>query len=213
MADSIRDEVIIALVDLSGSMAGPAISKINVQLAELLSELQSMQDLANNSIRLGILGFQETASWVIRPEQVKQITNLPQFKPVYGADMLGARSSYAGMLAELNKCMTERFLCETRALNSVHVLLFTDGCPTDRKDVLDKAMEDLKKNPVFSNSHTKRYVIEERTEGIRFRNKEDYMKAFAGDDLNVISADDFSALLGNITGELEGIKKMKSVFD
>ena len=77
---TIRDDVIIVLVDLSGSMAGTALSMVGVHISELLSELQSIQDNANNSIRLGILGFHETAFWMMGPKQVNQILDLPQFR-------------------------------------------------------------------------------------------------------------------------------------
>lgn len=216
---TIRDDVIIVLVDLSGSMAGTALSMVGVHISELLSELQSIQDNANNSIRLGILGFHETAFWMMGPKQVNQILDLPQFRPAYGDDQLGKKSNYAEMFKKLNECMTERFLCETRALNSVHLLLFTDSVPTDSRAVFMETLRNIKKNPVFSNSRTKRYIVRERTREIRFSGMEDYLdmevclKRFTSNEQNIVSSEEFPALLGNIVGELGTIEKIDSVFN
>lgn len=219
MSDNIRDEVIIALVDLSGSMTGRASSAIGYQLFELLSALRDKQEDANNSIRLGILAFHETAYWIIKPTQVNQIQNLPELNPVPGNDGLGRKSNYAEMLKELNNCMTERFLCETRALHDLHLLLFTDGCPTDKSTDFIKAMELIRKNPIFSNTHTKRYIVKENKKEIHFSGMEnhvdmtDYLKIFASNEQNIVSADDFSTLQGDIINELVGKEKLESVFD
>ena len=55
------DTLILALADLSGSMTGEPISKMNVQLTELLSELQMMQDHAEGTIYFCLAGFMKGA--------------------------------------------------------------------------------------------------------------------------------------------------------
>ena len=62
MSKEILDEVVLVVADLSGSMAGQPVSRMNVQISELLSELKTTQKLAVNSIRLGVLGFHEKSS-------------------------------------------------------------------------------------------------------------------------------------------------------
>lgn len=213
MSNAIRDEVIIVIADISGSMEGAAIAKINVQLLEMLSELQSRQEISENSIRLGIMGFHEQTVWFVNPTIVSDINVLPQLTPVRGRDDLGTKSNFSQMLTDLNKHMTTEFLCNRRKLNSVHLLFFTDGCPTDRIENLNASFQKLKKNAVFSDVHTKRYVVQERSEGVKLHDRDDFIEMLAGKKENVVTADEFSVLWMDIVNELAGTQGLNSVFD
>lgn len=214
MNGKILDEVVLALVDLSGSMTGQSFSRVKVQISELFSELRTAQTAAVNSIRFGLLGFHEKKQWLRLPEEVNQIGSFPALALGVREDGLGARSNYSIMLNELNSCMNRRFLCKDRDLNSVHVILFTDGYPTDKQETLKNSLESLKKNSVFSNERCRRYVIrEKKTAADQYdRYLAEFWYEFVQSGENVIDADRFSEILGRIRGELTGGVEEENVF-
>lgn len=206
MSEEILDEVVLVVVDLSGSMGGQPISRMNVQISELLSELKTTQTMAANSIRFGVLGFHEKKQWLIPPAGVDELDHPPMLQIGKRSDGFFARSNYSIMLAELNRCMNWDFLCGNRSLNSVHVILFSDGLPTDSGQSLKHAVASLKKNAVFSNKRCRRYVIQERECKGRGNWQRDFWIDFVNVQENIIQAEQFSELLGDICGELSGIK-------
>lgn len=214
MSDTIRDEVILILADLSGSMAGASVSKINVQLSELLSELKDAQKRAKNSIRIGIMGFHDTPSWILKPADVEPLHGLPALSIPYDGYGLGHKSDYSRMLLELDKSLKNtNFLCVDRKLNALHILLLTDGCATDKQPALEQAIKQLENNHVFVHEKTKRYVISEEIRKNRMMQGENILKAFAGVEDHIISYDAFSLLLSTISNELTGTIQKSSVFD
>ncbi|HIR12945.1 MAG TPA: VWA domain-containing protein [Candidatus Choladousia intestinavium] len=206
MNGEILDEVVLVVADLSGSMAGQPVSRMNVQISELLSELKTTQTMAANSIRFGLLGFHEKKQWLILPAGVDELDHLPMLQIGKRSDGFFARSNYSIMLAELNRCMNRDFLCGNRSLNTVHVLLFSDGFPTDSWQSLKNASASLKKNTVFSNERCRRYVIQEREYKGQGNYRGDFWTDFVNSKENIIQAEQFSELLGDICGELSGIK-------
>ena len=214
MNGKILDEVVLALVDLSGSMAGQSFSKVKVQISELFSELRTARAAAVNSIRFGLLGFHESQQWISPPEEVDQIDSLPMLAIGTRQDGLGARSNYSIMFHELDRCMNRHFLCRGRDLNSVHIILFTDGYPTDDQAVLKNSLEALKKNPVFSNERCRRYVIREKKTAVGQYDRylAEFWYGFVPFVENVVDADRFSEMLGRIRGELTGGVEEENVF-
>ena len=212
MSKEILDEVVLVVADLSGSMAGQPVSRMNVQISELLSELKTTQTMAANSIRFGLLGFHEKKQWLILPAGVDELDHLPMLQIGKRSDGFFARSNYSIMLAELNRCMNRDFLCGNRSLNTVHVLLFSDGFPTDSQQSLKNAAASLKKNAVFSNDRCRRYVIQEREGKSLGLYRRDFWTSFVNSEANIVCAEQFSELLGDLCGELSGIKDEDNVF-
>ena len=200
------DEVVLAIIDLSGSMVGQSIATAQAQVQELLWELKATQTSTANVIRFGLMGFADAAGWILRPKNVDEINDLPvlQIKPDESGLYPG--TSYSAMLTELERSLNPAFLCDQYPINSLHVILFSDCFSTDGEQALRGAMERLKGNAVFADRRCRCYVI--RDELDRDKGRLDYrtwlVQAFTRAREHVTDAAGFSDLISRISAELTG---------
>ena len=200
------DEVVLAIVDLSGSMAGQSIATAQAQIQELLWELKSTQASTSEVIRFGLMGFEAGAEWILRPTDVDEINDLPTLRIKRDGNGFFPRTNFCAMLLELERSLNPRFLCDQQPIRGLHVILFSDGFSTDREQELRDTMERVQKNQVFSDRRCRRYVV--RDELDQAKRELSYrawlVEAFTGAEENVTNAAGFSALISQISAKLTG---------
>lgn len=200
------DEVVLAIVDLSGSMAGQSIATAQAQIQELLWEMKSTQASTSNVIRFGLMGFESGARWIMKPTNVDEINDLPTLRIKMDQNGFFPRTNFSAMLMELERGMNPGFLCDQEPIRSLHVILFSDGFSTDQEQELRDTMERLQKNKVFSDRRCRRYVIRDELDWAKreLSYRTWLVEAFAGAKENVTNAAGFSALISQISVELTG---------
>ena len=171
------DTLILALADLSGSMTGEPISKMNVQLTELLSELQMMQDHAEGTIYFCLAGFHEKVQSFVEPTPVCRLNGVPHLQVARREDGYFARTRLGLLLGTLGS-----FLIQTGRefeAEKTYILLFSDGFPTDAEQTLRNCMEEMRK---YSDAfyRCRRYVIREKERRVPLNARKNFWKEFAG---------------------------------
>lgn len=201
-----RDHVVLAVVDLSGSMAGQSVSTAQIQIQELFSALKSTQDHSSGLIRFGLMGFHERTQWLIKPEDIDKINDLPILQITPTPSGLYPKTNCIAMLQELNRSLTPQFLCGRSLLKSLNIILISDGFPTDRTEKLRATMSNLRNNEVFSDSHCRRFVIRDEfdVKKARVNYGRWFLEEFVGNTDNMVSAEGFSALTSRISADLIG---------
>lgn len=203
----IQSDGIIPIIDCSGSMAGQAISIVNTQLRELLSQLKSL------------IGFREGDIWfhsMLAKEKVyvsshgvnsvQKIISLRDVVIQPGKDGLYPRCDYARVFRAVNEVISgldsERNRGKTKTLTFI---LFTDGNMI-LNDSAAKAFAVLNSNPRFSDpNYCKRYVVCADADSRSSRMPDDrLLRAFAGSSDHYVSSRDFSRVLSDISSSLLG---------
>lgn len=193
------DTLILALADLSGSMTGEPISKMNVQLTELLSELQMMQDHAEGTIYFCLEGFHEKVQSLVEPTPVCRLNGVPHLQVARREDGYFARTRLGLLLGTLGS-----FLIQTGRefeAEKTYILLFSDGFPTDAEQTLRNCMEEMRK---YSDAfyRCRRYVIREKERRVPLNARKNFWKEFAGAEEKVFQAQCFSEMTAQLYTEL-----------
>lgn len=198
-----RQHLVLAVVDCSGSMSGQAAAITGVQLHDLLNELQSGEN--TEGIRFGVLGYQSDAFWMLSPMPVAEIEDLPviQIRPDrQGFFPVGSLSAAWNMLADLLQSST---LFPAGTDGMLHIVLFTDGFPTELMSALRSSLDLFCASAPVANGCCNRYLIQEpsrlRKDKMRFR--EAPLLHFLGDKRHLIPADGFAAWLNGFAAELK----------
>ncbi len=192
-ADQIRSTVadhrqilnLIFVIDVSGSMRGQRIAMVNNAMENIIKELRKRDEL-QAVIKLSILEFSETASWMTaQPMPVQHyVFNQIEAKPWltnYGP-AFQALNEKLSRKAFMNPAMGEYF--------APLILFVTDGEPTD-VDTFPQALAALNNNGWFRKSSKYAIAVGEEARS------EDVIRVltmFAGAQENVRYADEGEAL-------------------
>lgn len=208
------DDVVLIILDHSGSMQGQPAVTARIQIQELLSELKYVQRRAKNEIRFALMTFDAHAKWVMPPTDVDQINDLNI--PAIQSDQQGLypRTSFATMLQDLEGKLTPRFLCNNCPLNSLNIVLFSDCFPSDPEPRLREMMGKLQRNPVFSDSRCNRFLVRVvlNPELMQVNYQHWFRDAFPSRKSNECEPSDFSGLVNQIIEELDDSVGVASVF-
>ena len=198
MSATPMDDLVLALVDLSGSMAGQSAATVRAQIQELCAELISAEPYARNEIRFGILGFHETAEWLVPTQDVKAITGLPLLQIQKDAAGFYRASSFVALLDKLCSDLNGKMLCGARPIRTLHLILFSDLLPTDAEAPLRDALARFEQLPICAHRQFYRYLVcDPSSRKAQFR-KDWLQKGFLGENGSTADPSSFSALVGQI---------------
>lgn len=141
----------IFLVDISGSMGGDRIKKVNEAFCEMVPALQKIQRDVNDAFELfiSILTFGSKANWRVTPTSILSYSHSELVANGGGTD-------YGNAFRALEEKLTRNeFMAHRGKIAEPYIMFMTDGEPNDSH--YNDVLEDLKGNLWFS--HAQRYAV------------------------------------------------------
>lgn len=186
--------LMIFIVDISGSMNGERIDRVNEAFRTMIPTLQQLQTEVNDAFELSIavLTFGTKAKWIVPPTPI-----MAYFHEDLLAD--GGGTQYGTMLRELqSKLSRTEYMAHKGKIAAPYMMLMTDGKPLDAD--YETVIQELQGNLWYY--HAQRYAVLIGRKAINDAKARSAVQAFVTDPKEgIVTAEDAQAIVETVSAK------------
>ena len=186
--------LMIFIVDISGSMSGERIDRVNEAFRTMVPTLQQIQTEVNDAFELSIavLTFGTNAQWIVPPTPI-----MAYFHEDLRAD--GGGTQYGTMLRELqSKLSRQAYMAHKGKIAAPYIMLMTDGKPLDSD--YETVIQELQNNLWYF--HAQRYAVLIGRKAINDAKARSAVQAFVSDAREgIVTAEDAQAIVETVSAK------------